>query len=253
MTHIVFTPVDRVRRSACGWLKSRSCSQRIFRLIPRATCAAASLAATFRISRSLSPPCLGTTRTGSGVLHARLAEIPSCSQRIFRLIPRATCAAASLAATFRISRSLSPPCLGTTRTGSGVLHARLAEIPSCSQRIFRLIPRATCAAASLAATFRISRSLPLLASARHTARVRRCERQPLPHLRKPGMQIRGKVRSGQPGPTVSSSFPRYPAIDLNEIGAGLSAQPPSGFSSSPPDGAKRSRATFRRSTTGCSG
>ena len=106
-----------------------SCSQRIFRLIPRATCAAASLAATFRISRSLSPPCLGTTRTGSGVLHARLAEIPSCSQRIFRLIPRATCAAASLAATFRISRSLSPPCLGTTRTGSGVLHARFAEIP----------------------------------------------------------------------------------------------------------------------------
>ena len=160
LTHIVFTPVDRVRRSACGWLKSRSCSRRIFRHTPRATCAAAALAATFRISRSLSPPCLGTTRTGSGVLHARLAEIPSCSQRIFRLIPRATCAAASLAATFRISRSLSPPCLGTTRTGSGVLHARLAEIPSCSQRIFRLIPRATCAAASLAATFRISRSLP---------------------------------------------------------------------------------------------
>ena len=112
-----------------GLLKSRSCSRRIFRHTPRATCAAAALAATFRISRSLSPPCLGTTRTGSGVLHARLAEIPSCSQRIFRLIPRATCAAASLAATFRISRSLSPPCLGTTRTGSGVLHARFAEIP----------------------------------------------------------------------------------------------------------------------------
>ncbi len=129
----------------------------------------------------------------------------------------------------------------------------LLKSRSRSRRIFRHTPRATCAAASLAATFRISRSLPLLASARHTARVRRCERQPLPHLRKPGMQIRGKVRSGQPGPTVSSSFPRYPAIDLNEIGAGLSAQPPSGFSSSPPDGAKRSRATFRRSTTGCSG